>query len=328
MLVPSHYPPAKKTDLGSISLTPGPRIEYSHHGTSEHIDSICIDDDVDRNTLGEWLLCHGFITNSRIPVDAGFQSNLLARTKPLGGASQRLRDYNNITDTLYLGATQKSLESIEPKSYGSLYNRYIELKTDKKDLIKSYLLNLNDSGATRSKLLDATYWQITKNYSIIERILGRQEHCPNTMECRQCGTLNIQHHPTTSEKWLGECLCRFMGDSPQREAYFSVINACKKKIRHPTVHESKIATAGTPDYGTETQVINYDLKKTLGGDSFQKNKHALQALDEMMESVAWHLLMHHVFRHGVFANPKGLSLLNLHLEPGEYAEIRFIPSCD
>ena len=308
MLIPSHYPPANKVKLGSISLTPGPRIEYFRFPGSEHIDSIDIDDDVDRNILGEWLLYHGFITNSRVPVDAGFKSDLSVNIKPLGRPSQRLKDYGNITNAIYLNPPKKILESIQPKSYKGMYDQYTALEKDKKYLIKSYLLNLNDAEAIRGGLLDATYWQITKNYSIIERVLGGQEFCSNVTECSQCGKTQIQHHPLASAKWLKESLCDFMGRSSQYEAYFNIIDKCRKEIRHPTVHESKITTARTPDRDADSRV-DYTPEKTLA--SFQKDKHALRALDGMLESITWYLLMHHVFRHGVFGRPTGYSVISL-----------------
>jgi hypothetical protein len=79
----------------------------------------------------------------------------------------------------------------------------------------------------------------------------------------------------------------------------------REKIRHKSVHGAKLPSATHPDH-SDISYIEYDLTTTLEG--FETDTHALRALNGMLESVTWYLLMDYLFSHKAFGRPTGYSV--------------------
>ena len=310
MLIPSHLAPIERVELGSISLKPGPRVNYRSSNGSSYINSIEINDSVDKKILEEWLIYHSFVTNSRTPINFYMQDGLSDTLEILDTAPYALKDYDEFTNTIYYRNSDDA-EAINCKAYEELYKQYIALDSEKKSLVRSYLISLKEGGRADRQLFDLSYWQIVKNYSIIERILGSREFCSETMDCSQCSLRQRQHYPSPTDKWLKKSLCVSMGQSAWCDAYFKIISTCRNKIRHKVVHEAKMSEATTPEPVNSNRVGQIDYTPEKAVAEFEENKHALNALSGMLESITWYLLMNHLFGHKIFAEPTGYSVVYL-----------------
>ena len=287
-------------------------MRHHHHSGSQHIDSIDIGGGSSHKSFGEWLVYHSFVTDSRVPVNACNQSGLVSKIEVLDSPSHKSCDYGNFTNEVY-GRNPRDASLIESKSYGDLYNQYIVLDTEKRKLITSYLMDLNGGERPGQWFSDSTYWQITKNHAIVEKILGRQEYCDKKVDCSKCGMKQRQHHSMSANDWLASRLAKIMGDSPWCDSYLEIIKTCRNEIRHGVVHESETPSAKDADRGVsgKNEMVRYPLDKMLKG--FRGDKNALMALGIALESVTWYLLMDYIFKHKVFAEPTGFSVIYLTL---------------
>jgi len=305
MLIPSHLVPIKEITTDTIKFKAGPRVNHTYIGGGSHINTIEIKEDVDKKVLEEWLIFHSFVTNSRTPIEYYNMEGFPDKLEKLERPSQFGKDFNNFTSEIYY-RSPKAAEAIKDKSYNSLFDRYLQLSRKNKDLIRNYLINLNKKeGRLDRQLFDRSYWQIVKHYSIIDKIIGQPPFCSNVLSCDTCGANGLKHHQVPARLWMIERLNQIMEQSSWTETFKDIIETAREKIRHASVHGAKLPNTSMPEHPKNGQV-HYDLEKTLG--TFETDTHALRALDGMLESVTWQLLMDHLFGHKAFGRPTGYSV--------------------
>lgn len=305
MLIPSHIAPDRQITLDDLSFKAGPRVMHHKTGGSGSTNSIELPEGTSKLVLEKWLKFHSFTTHSREPIHFYTHEGFPDKLEPIKGATYKGINFEEFTSRIYLWDT-KPVQAIVDKSYSGLFQKYSLLKQSHLDLIDNFLIDLNDDFGRQDRiLLDRSYLQIVKSYSIIDHIIGQPPFCPKKLDCTKCGATELMHHRVPARIWTKERLTEIMGDSSWLETYTQIIETSREKIRHPSVHTGKMPHATMPDH-SGVEHVEYDLKKTV--EDLKEDKHALKAFIGMLDSVTWFLLMNYVFDHGVFQRPTGYSV--------------------
>jgi len=305
ILLPSHIVPTKPILLGRMKIEKGMRVNHSYAGGGSHTNSLLVSEYADNNQLNDWIKFHSFVTSSRVPLNFYRYEDHPDKLEVLEFQSQYPKDFDVFTDSIYYREPELA-KKITDKSYISLYETYEALVEGDKDLISSFLINLDDrSGRADRQLFDQSYWQIVNMFSILEKVVGQPKFCTKHLSCDACGQTGLQHHRIPAKKWLEQQLSERMADSGWLNTYLELIVVARERIRKRPVHLAQLPKTSYPSHEPNGQV-DYTHKKTL--QDYEIDTHALRALSGMIESVTWHILMDYLFHHNVFERPTGYSV--------------------
>jgi len=285
IILPTNFPPKNNIAIGAIEIKRNKRVKVAEHHKNSFTfyDSIIIKYDAEEN-LKEWLIFHSFIFNELVLMNV-FDNHI--EIAKLDEECSKGIDYFDIKSLIYFA---KDIDA-EKISYSDLYNKFLNINLDDRDLVINYLLDIGGSRASRlDPVRDYSYWQMVVYYSIYERIIGEQPSSCESLPCRVCGK-TPKHRPKTDEEWNRQRLAEIVKNVDLAEEYLNVILAVKKLIRNKTVHEGLHPTAKHV-IQNETK-IEYDINKAV--EEFGKNRDALLALKLSMREVVRSLLLNKIF---------------------------------
>ena len=200
----------------------------------------------------------------------------------------------------------------EARSYSDIYDLYLKLSGEGLSLIRNYLNDFEKSLRPDLLISDPSYWQMMVYFSIVEKVIGRQPLCKNTVGCAVCGTNNIPHSPLSAKQWIHDRLLEIIGDEKVAKEYEDVILFVRQKIRHDTVHNSLVPSANRYE-DTPAGLTVYDLDKS--SSTYKSDFQSVRSLIEMIKSVSRNLLIDNQFHLGYFSEPQPMNVLHLE-EPG------------
>lgn len=316
--IPTYRPPSTKIKLGEIELIPGPRINYQQYGSGSHVDSLDVEIDKDGPLMREWLIFHCFINNSSTPIDYYLHEKYGHTLKFVRDKSMFMQDYSNFLPIIYW-RKEAEARKLPKQSYTDLYNLYNKLDPIKKDLITAYLLALtsHDDKPGR-KIFDRTYWRIAQYFSIVDSIIGQPTFCSEQLKCDKCKSSDMPHHSVSATKHVKDTLALMIVDVALTKHYQDIILTARNEIRHSTVHAAKLPNIITPPFTKDFEQRHYGTKESI--EQHKEDAYALQALEGKLEEATWHLLMNHIYNHGIFEPTRGVSVAHISVQTNKISK--------
>lgn len=303
IILPSHLVPDDEVVVGDITIRPGVRSDHKTPTGSKFINTAEVSY-TNKRHFEDWLRFHSFITRSRVPIEYYTREGITESLEKVSTSSFMPADFSSIASRIYLDKWQ--VDKLQKGSYCEMYSIYMTLSGKKKDLVSSFLIDLSNHSARHDRLLlDSTYWQIANINAIVERIIDEQSFCEHKTSCEKCSKNSIQHYALSSDEWLKKRIRVIMENSEWYDTYYDIIRTVQKTIRRKPVHMAELPKAIYPTH-LANEVVRYTHNKVM--TQHDQDAHALKAFLGMFESVAWHLLMNHIFHHGIFERPTGYSV--------------------
>lgn len=294
-------PPSEPITVGNITLSEGNGVCITTKGTGSSGQSFWPTIEIVHETLGQdelsqWVLFHTFITDNPWTIPSymrtihGVVSWL---DKPFG----QQRDYSDFINIAYRTEREK-VKLKEKMSYQELFERFQSISVQQSGMVKNLLLDLKPGPQwSHSEMADYSYWRMVIDFSIVDAIIGQQPFCSEAHECSLCKKTGIQHYPTPARKFTESRLLEIVEDSVKAEQYMKVIWTVRQSIRHKTAHESAYPYErpfselqhGDNEFDVDTIVKN-----------FEKDGHALTALEQNMHQVTRILLLDNVLHTKIF----------------------------
>lgn len=305
------FGPTDLISLDGIDLAPVGYAMFTKNGSGRqtHVANV-----IDRKGEGieEWVVFHSFITHAKDMV-AFFDDPNSYELKPIksDGASLIQADYQNYLKEVFFKINPKNVPVV---AYEELFERYKQSQPKLKEQVSNFLIDFkSDTGSTNQRNQYRTYFNIAKNFSIIENLLKEERvRCPQKLMCRSCGQKNISHYISDPASSLFNTLKKVMKDSERFEDYKVLIKTARSEIRHNVFHGNTFPTVRYRELDSKNnEAFEYTNKVTA--ESLNIDLHAVKALDAKLEAITWNLLMDRIFDYKIFQSATGYMVQNIKL---------------
>lgn len=294
-------PPTKPVTVGNITISEGTGVCITTQSTNSSGQSFWPSieityDTLEQDELSRWVLFHTFITDNprTIPSYMGTIHGVVSwLDKPFG----QQRDYSDFINIAY--RTEREKVKLDKKmSYEELFGRFQQITEMQVGMVKNLLLNLRPGSQwSHSEMANYSYWRMVIDFSIVDAIIGQQPFCNEVHECSRCNKVQIPHHPAPAKEFALSRLLEIVSNEEKAEQYMKIIWTVRQNIRHKTAHESAYPSErpfsqlqhGDNEFDIDTIVRN-----------FEKDGHALSALEQNMHEVTRILLLDSVLHTKIF----------------------------
>jgi hypothetical protein len=294
-------PPTSPVKIGNITVSEGAGVCIAHQTTNSSGRSfwptIKLDyEKLEQDELSRWVLFHTFITDNpwTLPSYMGTIQGVISwLDQPFG----QLRDYSNFVNVAYRYEREK-VKLTEVMSYGELFDRYQSINETQAGMVKNLLLKLTPGQSwSHGEMADYSYWRMVIDFSIIDAIIGQQPYCSQNHQCTACSKSGIAHYPVGAKDFAVSRLMEIIGDTEIVEQYMKIIWTVRQNIRHKTAHNS--AYPGERPF-SELQRGDNELAIDTIIETFEKDGHALTALEQNMHEATRVLLLNNVLNTKIF----------------------------
>lgn len=298
-------PPVKPVKVGNITVTEfnGLRVtntSNTHNGYANYPTMKIEYEQLDEGELSNWVLFHTFITDNPWTIPSYMQTMEGAVNfydSPMG----QTRDYSDFINIAYRTEREK-VKLTEKISYEELFERFRPITKKQVGMVKNLLLKLTPGQHwAHGEMADYSYWRMVIDYSIVDAIIGQQPFCENTTDCAVCHDEKLKHYPKPAKEFAYARMLEIIDDADKAEQYMKVIWTVRQSIRHKTTHGS--AYPYERGYSELQNGDNeFDIDTVL--KTFEKDTHALAALEDNMHQVTRILLLDDVLKTKVFPDIK------------------------
>lgn len=294
-------PPIQPVKIGNMVVSEGNGVYITTQGTGSNSQSfwptIKLEyDKLEQDELSRWVLFHTFVTNNpwTIPSYMGTIHGVVDwLDEPFGDA----KDYADFANLAY--CTEREKVKLEQKiSYEELFKQFQSISEHQTGMVKNLLLDLKPGPQwSHPEMANYSYWRMVVDFSIVDAIIGQQEFCSELHECSLCGKTDIPHHPKSTADFTQNRLAEIVGDEEKASHYMKVIWTVRQNIRHKTAHESAY-----PNQRLYSELQHGDNEFDIDSivKNFEKDGHALSALEQNMHEVTRILLLDDALKTHIF----------------------------
>lgn len=294
-------PPSQPVTVGNIKVSEGNGVSIITEDTGSSGQSFwptieIAYETLEQDELSRWVLFHTFITDNPWTLPSYMRTihgvvNWM--DKPLG----QQRDYSDFINVAY--RTERERVKLKEKmSYQELFEKFQSIDERQMGMIKNLLLDLKPGqGWTHPEMADYSYWRMVIDFSIVDAIIGQQPFCSELHECSLCGKTDIPHYPISAKKFALSRLLEIINDEEKAKQYMKIIWTVRQNIRHKTAHESAYPHQRP---FSELQHGDNEFDVDIVVRNFEKDGHALRALEQNMHQVTRILLLDNVLGTEIF----------------------------
>lgn len=291
------HPPKNAVIVGNIKVSAGNGVMISTKTSNSSRQSFWPTVSLEYKNLSQgelslWVLFHAFITGDPWTLSS-YMGTIQGVVKYMDKSFGSEKNYDDFLNIAY------RTKGIEKKvSYGEMYKRFILLNVQQSGMVKNLLLDLKPGPQwTHYEMADYSYWRMVIDYSIVEAIIGRQSFCKETHMCYKCYKTRIQHNSIDAKEWIEGRLLEIVGDFEKTDQYMKIIWTVRQNIRHKTAHESDYPHQ-RPCSKLKPGDNQFNIEMVI--NSFNKDAHALTALENNMHEVTRILLLDHILQIKIF----------------------------
>lgn len=315
-IILSQCVPSQPITCGNLTISSHKRIcTEKTPGFKLYIDSVSVsnmqvNESVANNEFHEWLVYHAFIFDDSMGVH---QYRFMHPTLEVGEVEYPI-DYTNCIKRVYFLSSEHERCDIT-FNYEEKYHIYQEISREEKNAVKNYLLDLDSAPLHHEGFLDTTYWKMVLCCSIIEYVSGNRETCTDTSSCTIKGCRFYKkrlptHHRYSYRKHLEEYLRLSIPDLLVRSEYLSIILEAYNQIRNNAVHQCEMpSTSISNSSHSHGHREIYNLSRAF--EQHQSNSVALNAFSTALREVTRNLLMHKIFKTGIFPKIRPIQTMKI-----------------
>lgn len=287
---------------GNLKILPHKRMSFVQYpGINMFTNSLLVEYSPKfEKEFRDWLLFHSFILNDSFGI-IGY-NNLLSSDVTEAGELSRQTNFNDLTK-LKFTSLHCSKSDFRNKSYIQLYNAYLETNQEEKNAIRNTMIKLETGGKfNQPNILDSSFWQLMPAYSVIEFIIGKQEHCTikHTCSSEDCSFYNINIPSHNKRTYLKNIETYFISRSMDVniiDKYLEIIKLVYVNLRNYIVHNSLMPLSSHLEQQNGT-TITHDLEKIK--QDLLVDATSLLSLTYILNDIARILLLDRLFNTGSF----------------------------
>jgi hypothetical protein len=315
-------PPSSPVTVGNITLSEGKGVSITTRGTGSSGQSFwptieITHTELKQDELSRWVLFHTFVTDNPWTLPS-YMRTIHGVVGWLDRPFGELRDYSDFINVAYRYEREK-VKLPEKMSYGELFDRFQSIDEKQMGMVKNLLLDLKPGQSwSHEEMADYSYWRMVIDFSIIDAIIGQQPYCSQTDECSLCGKTDIAHYPVGAKEYAMNRLIEITDDKDKAEQYIKIIWTVRQNIRHKTAHES--AYPGERPFSELQHGDNeFDIDTII--KTFEKDGHALTALEQNMHEVTRVILLDNILNTKIFPDVRPYMVRSGGMSWAEYQEL-------